>query len=581
MLALLAGCAAPAPRLPPPSPPSAPRPVARADRPERSDAHDPSGEVHELLATSVEPLWAEPSAPPSLACVPPARPRGRVVSFEVTPVRVTPLRIGPRVRVRAVEYPPRPVAAVTLAVRAHEDALNACYRWARSATPSLEAELTLRARFDEWGALDALEARAARREAEALRACVEEVLADLQLDRFVPRRTEARLTLAFRRSGLGRPPALDRPQRARPSPSPATGRCSGTPLDVVEAHEPVVIDDEDDAQRAVEAKAHAARRRAVAPRVRSGTIPPQPDTGVIDLALRANLGAVRACWADAVERTGAQPATITLDIDIDQSGLVRSVASDASVDGGLGALTACLRRELGAMRLVPPRTDVRARWALILVRERDGAGPVPARAAAPIEIGRLAAEAMARGDGDAAVRHLTALLAQRPDDDLACGWQIERLHALDALVDPFGDARTEAAIVALGRWLDGHPGAAARCLGAVAAVVLPFATQPHREGANNIDIRGVQLERAVARYRLLLEALPSLPEASTVRSSLASALEVLGNATHDAARLCEAASLYERVVADPTTPEPLRADAAVAAPLLRERVAANSCPPPR
>jgi hypothetical protein len=522
------------------------------------------------------PELAAPSVPPRPHCEPPD-PASAAQRVELDAQVLVAAPVGPRVRDRAWSTTPREASQVTdEVVESHGRELNACYRWARSRDPALAGTVQVVLAIDEWGRASSVETHASQPELERLAECASDVLSGLALSRFEPRRTVARLTLSFERSGLGRPSNVSRPRRD--SSNRRAGSCTEVPVDELTVASAISIKDWDQAQAIAEEEARyrealrACRkahchglpgRRGVAPEVIPGTVRVKIHLTkeLVQRRLRDNLGSYQACWAEAVQRGAAAPAQVRIIAEFHRSGIAHGV----HVAGADPALARCLSAAVAEVWLPRGDADVHIEWPLTL-------GAAPSRVRGPASdtvegIERRAAAALDLGDGAAALRHYGALLSQRPRDERACRWQIGLLTGLEK-VAPWGDERALAVIERLGRNLSARPDQA--CLKDAFALISQMPLIAHKEAQQTLD--ATTYEIAAERYRRILLAMPPTDGTWQLEFYFAELLYVIGS-FGDEKRACDAAEQYDAVLAKNTLDATLRRAASYAAVVSWKRCA--------
>jgi hypothetical protein len=299
--------------------------------------------------------------PGGLACGP-----GKAGSTErrvLQPIALAPVRGGPRI----ADMPPLDAPR---SVFIGGDGVDACYRWARIGARPAPATLAVSWHADPWGVVTTSVTAQAGATAD-LAACVSSVLDARPLRSFVPRVTEAELTIVIK-------PDADRwPVHAEPRPSLVVGDAvSGCAILPAE----LPVDDLRVGTLSIDAKLGPILKREdderlhhrIAPTIHIGdAVPIAPDARAYAIVAGFDLGGFEACYADHPTDAG----TITIDLVVEQTGRVRDARVDSSTAGD-SALESCLRDETTALRYPP------SQWQVELVVPFT-LGPTPAPAAPP------------------------------------------------------------------------------------------------------------------------------------------------------------------------------------------------------
>jgi hypothetical protein len=391
--------------------------------------------------------------------------------------------------------------------------------------------------------------------------CVQDVMYGLHVRFFSPQQPKATVRLQLRRTGLGRPPEqLPRPTR-RPaqlpadlcvavfSPDPAV-RLSGTTDEGGKDDASVVLDiddwDETQAQReAKEAKNSAA----------DGMPRPHPfpvlDAGYPRCVLSArslherlqhNMGALRACYAEAVQRRPGLAGEVTIEGRVDAAGTLHAGSRPGpDLDD---ALLRCLADAVAEVWIDRPLDtceegiqatpftvrfdlDPRPLPSLPPPPERDTASAIESRGHRQLEF----------GDGEGAMRSFSALLRQKPEHERACIWHQGMLTAAHQ-AEPWLHKRVEAAALTLMEFALSHPKAPGEqgldCLIAAATSIATVGRDAHRVArqswSQTMALYGMRL------YRQALHLVPELTVHRPLRYSVADLQEITDP--------CEAARLF-------------------------------------
>ena len=160
---------------------------------------------------------------------------------QVPPIKIVlePVPFGPRIADDVRDD--GPWTAEHLRQRIPDNDLKACYRWARTREPDLEASLVAEIRVDEWGGVESAKVTADSARTRPVAACVQDVLFNMDAGRTAGRPVDLRMQIRLMRGGLGRP-AVARPKRL-PAVAPPPGLCvvGGAPVATIEFHEAIVI----------------------------------------------------------------------------------------------------------------------------------------------------------------------------------------------------------------------------------------------------------------------------------------------------------------------------------------------------
>lgn len=446
---LLLGCAAPARQNPAPS-----APVSAQAPPDARPAEP------RLLATNVPVELRLPASAPTQRRCSPAAPRGalapRPAQYDFADVLLYPHREGPRIQERPRAFEAPTLAELRAAVEARASHLLQCASWARGAGPTLPASLQVELEVDPLGQSARPTIAATGGSSPRLLACAAEALSNLHLRPFSGHRARARFAVAFEAEGI--PPSRTQPRFTLdpavppdscvdvPEPAPSVELASDAPLLTVRA-----------------GRSPALRAPAV--------IALQSDAGALHRALVAQLGAVRACLADALEAPHPALGRSVYRVRFDAAGTARE-ANVASSTAPAPALDRCIEGALQQLTLdhstLHPFT---VNFAFVF----QPAAPMP-----PLEerdtVERLEAfgeEALGRDASDSALRAYQALVSSGGEGERGCLWRLGLLRAYDARL-PWPDARVDAAGAALFRFADAQrPAPLSQCRGAAASLLRP------------------------------------------------------------------------------------------------------------
>jgi hypothetical protein len=476
--------------------------------------------------TLVEPMFSvrapSPVAPaPSVeVCLPGtlASPR---MDFEFADDPIEPLPYGPRVADVPPFHVPRSRLTVRQALAAHGNVLRECYRWALHRRPDLRGELRVHLPIDRWGAVAAPTVEPEMADGEELSACVVDVLTGMSLD--VPSSRDA---VVSARLHFEPEPTATRSRRAPPRPHRPTARAStyaGSCMRVADegraielgAPEPALFVRDSDPVVPSDGR----------PRIRIATpeVHASPSPVHIREMIRANAGAYRRCYADALTRDGAIEGRVSLDTTITPGGSLAgvTVASSNVTDA---ELVECLRSALAEVRFHPLFHDrsISVRYPFVLT-------PLERALVTPLEAGtieELAANAQAlldEGNGAAALDRFETLIEAAPDHDAACAWNLAALEA--ALVAwPLGGARVEHAARRLAERLSSGHDEGGTCAGHASTPLLRAASSSWPLVAGDEEVVPAVLpELVIETYAWLAPVAETLPGLARMRERLAEA----------------------------------------------------------
>lgn len=545
------------------------RPVVQSETPHASER---------LLSTSAPPLYPiPPQVPSKLICTPlrrepspvagsrvqnaqllDAKPPGAPLTLANIPLQ--PSLYGPRVKTqRRAE---RHLAPQLLRAAAFEefDRLRQCYRWARRADPTLEGRLHVRLILDHFGRPAEVAVRSEMPDS-GLADCVQDVMYGLHVRFFGSHHTRATVLLQLRRTGLGRPPEqLPRPTR-RPTQLPAdlcvavfssdpVVRLSGSTDEGGKDDASVVLDIDDWDETQSKREAEEAKHSSADGMPRPHSFPViYPGYGLCVLTekhlherVQHNMGALRACYAEAVQRRPGLAGEVTIEGHVDAAGtlharsppgpdlddaLLRCLAdavAEVWIDWPLDICEAGIQAAPFTVRF---DLDPRPLPSLPQPPERDTASAIESRGRRQLEL----------GDGEGAMRSFSALLRQQPEHERACIWHQGMLTAAHQ-AEPWLHTRVEAAALTLMDFALSHPRASGEqgvdCLTAAATSIATVGRDAHRVAkqwwSKTLAFYGMRL------YRQALRLVPELTVHRPLRYLLADLQEIT--------EPCEAAQQY-------------------------------------
>jgi hypothetical protein len=488
---------------------------------------------------------------------------GRLI---VTPpeIVVEPLSFGPR-----ISDDPRddgPLTTEGFRALLPTDDLRACYRWARGTAPSLAATLSAVVRIDDWGDVESADVETEAPGARPVTACIKEVLAGMYLQN-VGRPTEIRMRIKLVRTGLGRPHETRPKARAPLGPPPGLCPAAQAPPAVLDLGDPIVIDDFDQWQSGDEedfrdcqskhSEALACRRDghsrscgSTAPchfrrseSALGGSSRMFPDVYPnLPQRLLANLGAYRACYAEANTPPQDLDDTRHIEVWFDRRGFVAAVTPRGKTRALHDRLEDCLEAALRNVWIEAVR-PMQAEVTIVLRQLPARRAPAaildsPGTPETTEQIQARARAALDAGDGESARELYERLAAKLPGDPRTCDWLASALHATE-IVEPWLGDRSMAAFGALAARTRAAPAApeTTACLTRAREDLLRLAHEPHKS-AVRMGVRRLYAV-AAARYRRLLDELPT-PPIPELQHDYAEALWYQE-------RWCEAAAQYDQV----------------------------------
>jgi tetratricopeptide (TPR) repeat protein len=527
------------------------------------------GKVPQVAA----PLYLLPEAPPLRelcrsqvqAPDPGAYKKSSIYTFES--IVLSPVPGGPRSSRQPRAGVVRDLGDLVEALDERGADLRSCYSWAASQQPDLAGELTVHLVINPLGQSESVAVTATAAQGAALAQCIQESLADLQLESPTCRRTSATLRLLLAgepqapRSHLRKRPLFLPPDRRR-SPRLCV-RCpveiptdelvaAGPVLQLPQLSDPDDLADEEQYQEAVRTWSgqgpRPARRPILTMRPRAAKVLPSLSGKYATSAVQANLGTYRQCYREALQRTPGLTGQLGFALELKDRGEPSEVRLTASTVQE-PILLQCLSAALAEVYIEPAVVLWRTRLEVSF--ELRPEFPLPlgpeTQTALPLQVEAQAEQWLSLEAGEPALRHYSALLRYVPTHPRACYFYLGALRAV-LLEEPWAGQATLAALAALARYTQQNPNdpAVPQCLAAAAPVLTSLSRLPAAL-AGTSGLPGLR-ERAVAWYRLLVDFSPPLPNAAHLRLELAEVLLGLY-------RYAEAAGEYRRVVAiDPASP---------------------------
>ena len=399
-----------------------PRPRSRAAAPARAPATSVAA-PSPPSAVAYETYCREPSGDDVDAVADRLDDEGYGFDFPAVPLR--PLPFGPRVAEMPRTGPRRTLVDLHEALERQTEHMNACYRWARYRqsleTVSVDASFTV----DPFGFISHV---VVSQEHPELAACVQEGLEAMRVSLRTPRLTDAHVHLRFEPSGLGRPSRAPlRPRRSPAPPGASVASCIQQPVSLPvdelgsDTGDPVARFDDwnADQEREEWERAHPGRgypTDCCGCTMVSFRSPP----GEIERTIRANLGAYRQCYREALRADPGLAGELAVQSILDDTGLFRRVQVEGVGAEGLHACFAAAFEELQ----VQPATigQITVRYTFTLTPEL----PAPAQGSSPLERAELR---LAELDAAGAAQDFRQWLGDHPEAAAQCRGYLGLLRA--------------------------------------------------------------------------------------------------------------------------------------------------------
>lgn len=257
------------------------------------------------------------------SCTQRSRPPEEAMGYSFEPIQLYSVRFGPRSHELSGLGFERGFGELRHALVGSVKYFNGCYRWAKHGGRLGDVTVEVSMTIDPWGRASDVVVAGGNADLEQ---CVAAGIQRMTVDHLTPRRTKVTAAIAFRDSELGEPrlpPERPTPPQQAPPRAECLQTSEPTPYDVLETKEPIVTFDDWDADhwRAEQQRKHPGRR---VPRMRTSctTYSFAPNSEDILRAIEGNVGALQACYADEVARSGTFTATLDVALEIAESGLV-------------------------------------------------------------------------------------------------------------------------------------------------------------------------------------------------------------------------------------------------------------------
>ena len=405
----------------------------------------------------------------------PASPGAKVKFYDFTPTAI-PLLYGPG-DIAPAGFKRHP-NAIRVAMMAHTDRLAECYE----ATPRKDMKkqidfggehltIEIGLSIDPFGLAHDITIDDAPK---VLADCVKEALANVRVNHRTARETRANVELTYRNTSAAKVVKLS---PAKPAPAERTG--------CMLARDPVPVDTL--ALEPLEIEFNPPVERFKWKRCRSN----ETDKADIREAIRRRLGGLRACYLDAAKRDPNLKGAVSCEFVVGRWGDLTEIKLGGAGDTALHACMKTVLSEVATTRL--PEAPVKVSFPF----ELDPNPP-----------SLLLDKAIEAGDFDGAAQSYAEDALEAKSADEACR---ARLGIVSAYARPSGgpDARTDAAVMALARFVTKDREQYASCLQDAVPVLAKIARWPVRD--NWIDLmpwRGAGLEEALARTRKIVAAFP-------------------------------------------------------------------------